>query len=152
MSVNKNLNKQFGIDEVVDAEFKELPTVRGSTQLAVRTDPITPKEILDQHTEDDVNLARETIINVLTHASDLMDEVVNLAKESQDTKAIDSTTNLLSTIAKISKDLLAMHAPVKQTGKAVVETPKQENTQNNIFVGTTDELQKMLEQVKAKKK
>ena len=151
MRVKDNLNKQFGVQEVVDAEYRELPAVRGSTLPAVVDPSLTPKKILDPHMEDDVNMAREAIVDVLSRSTDILDEAINLAKESQDPKAIDSTTNLLMTIAKLSEKLMNFHAPEKSARGKPAEAPvQQENTQTNIFVGTTDELQNMIANMKSK--
>lgn len=156
MRVKDNLDKQFGI-EPIEAEYtevKQLPVARKSTALSV-ADTVTVPQVLNTHTEEDVNLARETIVDVLSRTSELLDDAINIARESQDSKAIDSTTALMTAIVKMSKELVNLHTIGKTKTKVEEAQDKpavQENTQNNIFVGTTDELQDMVEAMRKKKK
>lgn len=132
MSISDNLNQQFGI--VVDSPPEvHLPTV-------VNEEPISV------HKSTDVNLVRDTLVDMLQRSTDLLDESIVLAKESQSPRAYETTAGLMETIAKLSKELMELHT--KQAPAKTDEGPTQNNTQNNFYVGTTADLQKLVSEMK----
>jgi hypothetical protein len=70
---------------------------------------------------------------------------MDVARQSQHPRAYEVLSTLMNTMVGASKDLLELQAKKK---KLLEEDPAANNQQvtNNLFVGSTAELQKMLDQ------
>ena len=103
---------------------------------------ITPNHELDQ--EEDYELARKTLRKVIIAGSDTLDDITNLAKNSEHPRAYEVTGQIMKTLSDVSKDLLGLQKQAKEL-KATENPANQIGTQNNIvFAGSTHELMKML--------
>ena len=94
--------------------------------------------------EDDYTLARQTMRKLLIKGEDTLDELINLAKNSEHPRSYEVTGQLMKTLSDVSKDLLGLQKQIKE-----LETDGNQNqnigTQNNVvFAGSTHELMKLL--------
>jgi len=128
-SLNK-INDVFNIDTEVN-----LPA---SSSIPV---PYNPSE-LDQ--EDDFQLARNTLRGLINRNDDVMTELVNIAKNSENPRAFEVAGQLISAQTAITKELIGLHKTKKDIDKASgkIENIKQQN--NIVFAGSTSELMKMI--------
>ena len=103
---------------------------------------IAPNLELDQ--EEDYELARKTLRKVIIAGSDTLDDITNLAKNSEHPRAYEVTGQIMKTLSDVSKDLLGLQKQAKEL-KATENPANQIGTQNNIvFAGSTQELMKLL--------
>lgn len=103
---------------------------------------ISPNSDLDQ--TEDYELARKTLRKVIISGSDALDDITNLAKNSEHPRAYEVTGQIMKTLSDVSKDLLGLQKQVKEL-KADDPKNNQIGTQNNIvFAGSTHELLKIL--------
>jgi hypothetical protein len=113
-------------------------------------DDLESRALLNQEQIDtDVNVARENIHNALEIAKQTIDDIALLAKQSQHPKAFDSLSNALSTYTNIATELI--NVQMKKQKLQPKNDFKEESgnvTNNNIFVGSTAELQEMIENLK----
>jgi hypothetical protein len=128
-SLNK-INDVFNIDTEVN-----LPA---SSSIPV---PYNPSE-LDQ--EDDFQLARNTLRGLINRNDDVMTELVNIAKNSENPRAFEVAGQLISAQTAITKELIGLHKTKKDIDKASgkIENIKQQN--NIVFAGSTSDLMKMI--------
>jgi hypothetical protein len=133
-SLNK-INDIFGVDTEVDLP-KDAPIMN-----------YEPAE-LDQ--EDDFQLARNTLRNLINKNEDVMNELVHIAKNSENPRAFEVTGQLISAQTAITKELIGLHKTKKDIDKASgkVENIKQQN--NIVFAGSTSDLMKMINGDKSK--
>lgn len=77
---------------------------------------------------------------------DVVNDMANIAKQSDHPRAFEVTGQLIKTVAETAKDLLSLQKQKKElSAPAAGEAPKQIGTQNNIvFSGSTTDLIKML--------
>ena len=93
--------------------------------------------------ENDYKYARENLYNAIERGSDALDELVELAKQSQSPRAFEIVGQMIKTLTDANKDLLEVQKKVKDLQKE--EQSKGPNSVTNaLFVGNTAELQKML--------
>ena len=93
--------------------------------------------------ESDYKYARETLYNAIERGSDALEELVELAKQSQSPRAFEIVGQMIKTVTDANKDLLEVQKKVKDLKKE--ETAKgPNNVTNALFVGNTAELQKLL--------
>ena len=135
---------------------KKIETGLGLKALTViqPNDDLESRALVNQEQIDtDVNIARENIHNALEIAKQNLDDIAILAKQSQHPKAYDSLNLALRTYTEIATELLNVQMK-KQRLQPKID-PKEEATHvtnNNLFVGSTAELQQMLENLKNKDK
>ena len=100
-----------------------------------------PKEI-DQ--QNDYDLARQTLRNLIYKGEGTLDDMINFAKNSEHPRAYEVTGQLIKTMADTAKDLLNIHKQVKDI-KGKETSSSAIGTQNNIvFAGSTEDLLKMI--------
>lgn len=123
MSAFEKLNTKFEVSVIETGE-------------AVVT-PILPAE-------DDLEHARETMRDLIRQGNDAIDGIGNLAKNSDAPRAYEVMGQLIKTVSDVAKDLVAV-----QKTKNDIEAPKGTTTNNNLFVGSTHELMKMIKDTQA---
>ena len=103
------------------------------------------EEKLTKQTEDDSDsdfqYARENLYNLIERGQDGLDELLEIAKASQHPRAFEVVGQLVDKLTTTNKELLNLHKSKKD-----IKTEKGGPTSvnNNLFVGSTAELQKML--------
>lgn len=108
---------------------------------------ITPEpEAPKQEVKSEVDTAKDTLMGLIEKGSTAVDGILNVAKGTDNPRAYEVAGQLIKTLSDVAKDLV----DVKK--KEVELLPKKENpkigTQNNLFIGSTHELMKMLEKQK----
>lgn len=106
-----------------------------------------PAKVEDQD-EKDYEAARQNIYRVIETGATALDELAQVAAQSQHPRAYEVLANLVKTMVDANKDLIHL-----KKAKAEVERINNKNNsgptniKNSIFVGSTAELQKMLKDV-----
>jgi hypothetical protein len=126
----QNLNSLFNIEPTNNLEITKVP------------------ELLDTNknldTEDDYQLARQTMRRLLIKGEGTLDEITNLARNSEHPRTYEVTGQLMKTLSDVAKDLLNLQKQVKEIENANGSS-QQITTQNNVvFAGSTHELMKIL--------
>ena len=108
------------------------------------------KEILSElaktDTQDidlDYKYARENLYGVIEKGSEALDTLIDLAKASEHPRAFEVVSQLTKTLVDANKDLLDIQKKVKDL-KKTEEAAKPQNVTNALFVGSTAELQKLV--------
>lgn len=128
------LNKIFELPPI--AEVKDFPIASVS-------------ETKNLELEDDFNLARKTMRNMLIRGESTLDEISQLARNSEHPRSYEVAGQLMKTMSDVAKDLLTLQKQVKELENNSETNVSSIGTQNNIvFAGTTSELLKMLKNEK----
>ena len=88
--------------------------------------------------EDDINKAREVHHELLDTSKEALTNLLDFAKASESPRAYEVVSNLIKTTSEVAKTLVDLNNSKKEEPKT------QNNTQNNIFVGNTAELQQLI--------
>ena len=97
----------------------------------------------DSETDADFEYARENLMKMIEKGNIAIDGILQLAKESESPRTYEVAAGLIKTMTEANKDLLGLRKQKKELQKD--DAPKQTNTtNNNLFVGSTSELAKML--------
>lgn len=113
---------------------------------------IEPEVIIqhgDKQVENDFDYARENLMEVIEKGQEALFDMMDVAKQSQHPRAYEVISTLMTTLVGANKDLLDLQAKKKKLLQADPNANSQQVT-NNLFVGSTAELQKMLEQSRNK--
>jgi len=104
------------------------------------SDRMNANKEIDQ--EDDYQLARQTLRNLIVRGNIVLDDVASLAKNSEHPRAYEVTGQIIKNLSDVSKDLLNLQ---KQAKELKTQETQSINTQNNIvFAGSTNDLLKLL--------
>ena len=106
--------------------------------------PISLSKSSEHDQENDYDLARQTLRNLILKGEGTLDDMINFARNSEHPRAYEVTGQLIKTMADTAKDLLNIHKQVKDI-KGKESANPQIGTQNNVvFAGSTEDLLKML--------
>lgn len=106
--------------------------------------PISLSKSSEHDQENDYDLARQTLRNLIIKGEGTLDDMINFARNSEHPRAYEVTGQLIKTMADTAKDLLNIHKQVKDI-KGKESANPQIGTQNNVvFAGSTEDLLKML--------
>lgn len=102
-------------------------------------------EALDDSAKKDFTTARANLLSLIDTGTDSFEKLVQIAAASQHPRAFEVVSTLMKTLVDANKDLLEIQSKIREIEGA--DTPRNGEAQvvnNNLFVGSTLELQKML--------
>jgi hypothetical protein len=99
--------------------------------------------------DNDYQFARETLYDLIGKGRDGVEEMIEVAKQSEHPRAYEVLAKLIKDTSDVSQQLMNLHKQKKDIEKDEVKAlPKQETT--NVFIGSTTDLQRMLKKVNEK--
>jgi len=108
--------------------------------------------IADAHNDSakqDFEHARANVLTMIESGKEAIDTLSEIATSSQHPRAFEVLAKLIDTTLQANKDLLELQTKIRQI--SAVDTPTNENAKtinNNLFVGSTAELQQVIENMK----
>jgi hypothetical protein len=107
---------------------------------------VIEKKIITQ-ADADFEFARENMMDVINKGQEALYDLIDVARQSQHPRAYEVLATMMNTMVGASKDLLDLQAKKKKLLEDDPSASPQQVT-NNLFVGSTAELQKYLKQNK----
>ena len=113
-----------------------------------------PKEIVKKAPTVDVNttdltadyqFSRDQYQTLIEKGNDALEELLTIAKEGEQPRAFEVATQLINSLTATTKELLQLQ---KTKGEIEKKDKSSTKTENNLFIGSTKELQELLEQKK----
>ena len=94
--------------------------------------------------QEDHDFARETMHNLIQKGNEALEGILAVARHSEHPRSYEVAGQLIKTVSDAAKNLMEL-----QKIKKDLETEKNPKnvTQNNLFVGSTHELMKMMKQL-----
>jgi thioredoxin-like negative regulator of GroEL len=127
-----NINKR---DKIATALNKNLPVAAQESQPAV------------DHLQDDYEESRETYKELIDKGNEAIDLMMELARDSQHPRAFEVLATLLKTQSDNNDKLLDLQKKLKtlkEPTKGAQATNPNSVTNNNVFVGSTSDLQRFI--------
>ena len=130
MNVDDHLDEMLGI---VNKPKKEI----------VKAERLVPTISVDDSgdSEIDFQYVRENLYNLIERGQDGLEEMLEIAKSSEHPRAMEVFGQLIGKLTETNKELLNLHKTKKDIS---AENSGPKNVSNNLFVGSTAELQKFL--------
>ena len=131
--LEENVNAILGIEkENIKVEDFNPPEVKKDNL------PVTDKT----HVDADYDTSRENYYSLIDKGQKAIDGILDIAKEGQHPRAYEVAGQLIGQVAQVTDKIQDLQKKLKD----LKELPKSETTQikNALFVGSTNELQKML--------
>lgn len=104
--------------------------------------------VVDQQADDDVDQARLGLYDALMKSQTAVEDMIAIAQQSQHPKAYEVLNSVIKTMADISMGIADLQLKKQRLNKGTNQPAGEGNVTNNLFVGSTAELQKMLEDMK----
>jgi len=110
---------------------KNLPTVQNDRPIE-----------LDKDVKDDYEFSRDTYRDLINTGVRSLDVLAELARESEHPRAFEVLSKSIKDIGDTTEKLMALQKTKKDLNKEADESKR--ITNNNVFVGSTTELQRLL--------
>ena len=107
--------------------------------------PMVQDKPEDSTVQDDFDYARENLMDVIGKGQEALFDLMDVARQSQHPRAYEVLSTMMNTLVSANKDLLELQGKKKKLMESDPNANSQQVT-NNLFVGSTAELQKMLDQ------
>ena len=134
-NMNDEIGKSLGLEPLDDV-------VEG--KVVQRTEVPT-----DDKMNKDYEYARSNFYNVIESGTEALEQMLDVAKASEHPRAYEVVSTIMKTLVDANKDLVAMSTKkVESEEKANSESPNGLTTNNNLFVGSTNELQQLIKDMK----
>jgi hypothetical protein len=106
-------------------------------------------EAHDDSAKQDFEIARANIHNMIENGSEAMVKLAQIADSSQHPRAFEVLAKLMDTMLNANEKLLALQTKIREISAADAPMSEKAKTiNNNLFVGSTAELQKVLKDMK----
>jgi len=93
--------------------------------------------------QDDFEYARGNMINIIEKGNEALDGILNVADQSQNPRSYEVVATIIKTMAETNKDLLELTKKKKEL-ENIDGVGSAKTINNNLFVGSTAELQKLI--------
>jgi len=115
-------------------KFSEILNIDPPVQEVIA--PSTNNEV-----EDDYDYARKNLRDLIDSGMGDLNTVMDIARQSESPRAFEVATNLMKTLTDTNKDLLELAKKKKE----LTQEKNTQNVTNALFVGSTADLQKMIQ-------
>jgi len=118
-------------------------TTNDSISKALDLTPLPSQPLsTDTKVDDDYEFARVNLINTIMKGNEALDGMLDVASMSQQARGYEVVATLVNSLTNANKDLLELAKKKKEISGEKEKQPTTVN--NNLFVGSTTELQKLL--------
>ena len=108
-------------------------------------DKFLPPE--DKNADNDYNYSRSTYYELVEKGKQSLELMIEVARESEHPRAFEVLSGMIKNISDVNDRLMDLNKKKKDIDKKE-EIKKIANTTNNLFVGSTADLQKILKNEK----
>ena len=137
------------LSEALEVEFESEQEVEQSIVQKENNLPITKKK-MNKDLELDYNQVRGNLKNLIGTGKDAIDGILNVAIESDAPRAYEVASQMIKTVSEMNKDLIELHLKMKNITKEEIEINS--TTNQSIYVGSTRDLQDLINQSRSAKK
>ncbi len=106
--------------------------------------PAPPPPPKKDEVQDDYEFSRETYRSLVNKSNEAIEQMLSLAMQSEHPRAFEVLSNMLKNTSDMTDKLMALQKAKKDMAKKEETDAKPALTQNNLFLGSTTDLQKHL--------
>ena len=132
MNIDNNLNTLFNLEPIEGALITKSGEVLAPSDKAI---------------EYDCEKSRNNLHTLLQNGQDALNYAIEIAKDSENPRAFEVVGNLMKQLADINHQLLDIHLKKQKMTTKEPEKNTGSVTNNAIFVGTSTDLNKMIEKM-----
>ena len=109
-------------------------------------------EVNAEDSEKDYWLVRKNMKELIKTGEDAIDGILRVATEGDAPRAYEVAAQMIKTVADCNKDLIELHKKMKEIKKEEINLNQHNTTNQSIYVGSTSELQDLINQSRSSKK
>ena len=114
---------------------RNLPTIKKDRPLKI-----------DKDIKDDYEFSRETYRDLINTGVRSLDVLSELARESEHPRAFEVLSTTIKNLGDTTEKLMSLQKSKKELNREEKEEEQKQVTNNNVFVGSTTDLQRLLAQ------
>ena len=137
------------LDELLDINNEAEEVVKETNKQLIPRDPSGRFTERKGEQQVDYKYTRNTLYGLVERGQDAIEGILDLAKESEHPRTYEVAGQLIKTVSETSEKLLQIQ---KMMDDLEDDKPKHQTTNQNLFVGSTAELQKLLKKQNAETK
>ena len=126
----------------VEDKLNEILDIAEKDVVPVEHKPVIPRPKEKEDIDSDYKYSRENLYNLVERGQDAIDGIVQLAKDTDHTRAYEVAGTLIKNVGEVTEKLLILQEKMKKLNDEVIKGPNK--VENNLFVGSTAELQKLI--------
>jgi len=108
-----------------------------------------PTEITQPQSQDkDFDYAKRNMYDIIEKSKVALDGIMKVASEGDSPRAYEVVTQMLKTMSEINKDLIDLEKIKNEANKTTIKA----TTNNSFFIGSTSDLQDLINPERSKKK
>lgn len=106
----------------------------------------------DKDTQEDYNLVRETLRKIISKSDGVLDDMIGLASEAEHPRAYEVLGGLMKSTAEVASQLMDLQKARQalEERNSAGSSMGHETINNNLFVGSTEDLQRFIAAQKKK--
>jgi DNA polymerase IIIc chi subunit len=129
----------------MDQNLSEILNMNPDSQAIAVKPPNAIEVKVDMDDADkDFQKARENLKELVNLGFQAIDGVLKVASEGDSPRAYEVVAQMIKAVAETNKDLVELHQRMKTIKQDKYETKTTNNTTNAIFLGSTKELQELI--------
>lgn len=97
----------------------------------------------DKNIQDDYQTSRDTYIELIEGGKESLELMIQVARESEHPRAFEVLSGMIKNIADVTDKLMDLNKKTKDINRSD-EPDKKQITNNNVFIGSTTDLQRLL--------
>ena len=127
----------------VDQRIDELLDIQGEIVEVEKRLPTLSKGNYSKQEEQnsDYKYSREVFYGLVERGQDAIEGILDIARESEHPRVYEVAGQLIKTVGETTEKLIDLQAKVKELDK---DDTMPDKVQNNLFVGSSTELQRLL--------
>ncbi len=134
------------LSEALDTKFKP----KEETKELSKPSHVREIEVSAVDSEKDYWLVRKNMKELIKQGEDAIDGILNVAIQGDAPRAYEVAAQMIKTVAEVNKDLMDLHKKVKDINKEEININN--TTNQSIYVGSTSELQDLINQERSRTK
>tara|TARA_R110002072_G_scaffold290569_1_gene458277 strand:+ start:96 stop:527 length:432 start_codon:yes stop_codon:yes gene_type:complete len=103
---------------------------------------------INDKVEKDYDYARTNFYNIIETGTEALEQMLDVAKASEHPRAYEVVSTIMKTLVDANKDLVSMSSK-KQESEEQNNPSEKSVSNNNLFVGSTAELQQLLKDMRS---
>ena len=133
-----DIEKHFDkINEALDAEFV-------SNEIEKKEESPIASSTPEKNVDLDYSNVRENLYGLVNTGNDSVQHILSVAKAGDSPRAYEVVSQLIKTVADVNKDILEIHERAKKIKEDSYNLTQKNTTNNTIYVGSTSELQDLI--------
>ena len=98
----------------------------------------------DPNIKSDYDYSRATYYELIDKGRESLDLMIEVARESEHPRAFEVLSNMIKNISDVNDKLMELNKKTKDVTQQIEKQDQKAITNNNVFIGSTTDLQRLL--------